>query len=343
MTVYNFQTGTGNYFAAGILVHNCDLHARHLWLVRQESMRERVIADPEFCDCRAAGYWVWGLSCWIGSGWCDVDRYDRRGRDSTDQKRPNMTSNKGVNRNMEDADFVVKKKRPHMSSAQGINRNLDDADFSVPSQLPLMNCGSGVNRNLDDMDDFVVTKKIPQIDSVRGVHTLQGSHQDAPGTIDEPSRLRTYFRALQARLQGVRVACGDWTRVLGPCVTTEHGITAVFLDPPYSTAADRDPKLYNHENLTIATDVRQWAIEAGKSKLFRIALCGYESEHALPGDWECVEWKAGKGYSTKAGKATVGGNRFKERVWFSPHCVKPVDRYPLFAGEVEGDDGEPGE
>jgi len=33
VAVYNFQTTTGNYLASGILVHNCDLHARHAWLV----------------------------------------------------------------------------------------------------------------------------------------------------------------------------------------------------------------------------------------------------------------------------------------------------------------------
>lgn len=26
--------------------------------------------DPEWFDARAAGYWAWGASCWIGSGWC---------------------------------------------------------------------------------------------------------------------------------------------------------------------------------------------------------------------------------------------------------------------------------
>ena len=41
------------------------------------------------------------------------------------------------------------------------------------------------------------------------------------------------FEALHDRTRRVRVACGDWTRVLGPSVTWRHGTTAVFLDPPY--------------------------------------------------------------------------------------------------------------
>ncbi len=52
-------------------VSECDLHARHLWLVGQrERITERLCGDPEFFDAKAAGWWIWGLNCWIGSGWC---------------------------------------------------------------------------------------------------------------------------------------------------------------------------------------------------------------------------------------------------------------------------------
>ncbi|MDQ6963527.1 MAG: DNA adenine methylase, partial [Mariprofundales bacterium] len=51
-------------------VNEADLTARHLWLVRYESLTDRLMADPEWYDAKAAGWWAWGLSCWIGSGWC---------------------------------------------------------------------------------------------------------------------------------------------------------------------------------------------------------------------------------------------------------------------------------
>jgi hypothetical protein len=41
VAVFNFQTDTGNYFADGILVHNCDLHARHFWLHQQAGRIEQ--------------------------------------------------------------------------------------------------------------------------------------------------------------------------------------------------------------------------------------------------------------------------------------------------------------
>lgn len=52
-------------------VNETDLFARHLWLVN--AGRERLAAmesDPEYYDARVAGWWVWGVCCWIGSGWC---------------------------------------------------------------------------------------------------------------------------------------------------------------------------------------------------------------------------------------------------------------------------------
>ena len=50
-------------------VNECDLSARHLWLVgRREDMTQRLMADPDYYDAKAAGWWVWGLCCWIGSG-----------------------------------------------------------------------------------------------------------------------------------------------------------------------------------------------------------------------------------------------------------------------------------
>ena len=52
-------------------VNEIDLFARHLWLVN--TGRERIAAlesDPDHFDARVAGWWVWGVCSWIGSGWC---------------------------------------------------------------------------------------------------------------------------------------------------------------------------------------------------------------------------------------------------------------------------------
>lgn len=98
-----------------------DLHARHVWLVeRRESLTDRLSGDPDWHDAKAAGWWVWGVSCWIGSGWCS-------GKGPwwpVDGALANVGAGTGVTRNL-----------PHLGDAgRGVNR-----------KLPLSSAGTGVN------------------------------------------------------------------------------------------------------------------------------------------------------------------------------------------------------
>jgi DNA adenine methylase len=59
--------------------HECDLHARHRWLVAGKAhLRDLLIRDPDAYDPRAAGWWLAGISIWLGSGWCEDDRDPER-------------------------------------------------------------------------------------------------------------------------------------------------------------------------------------------------------------------------------------------------------------------------
>jgi len=130
-----------------------------------------------------------------------------------------------------------------------------------------------------------------------------------------------YFQALSARLRHVRVCCGDWSRVTGPSVTHKHGITGVFLDPPYS--AKRARELYAKDCLRVAADAREWAIAEGDNPLMRICVAGYEGEHQFPDNWQCVKWKPRGGFDGQ-NRDRDNNNRDLERLWFSPHCLKPM-------------------
>lgn len=101
-------------------VSECDLHARHAWLLGQrESIVSRLEGDPEWCDARVAGWWVWGICAWIGSGWCagvgpwvvvDGELVRTERNDGVRRKLPHLGSaGQGINR-----------KRPHLGdSGQG--------------------------------------------------------------------------------------------------------------------------------------------------------------------------------------------------------------------------------
>ena len=54
------------------IVSEVDLHAWHQTLVDAAvGLKAKLQADPRFFDAELAGRWIWGASCWLGSGWCD--------------------------------------------------------------------------------------------------------------------------------------------------------------------------------------------------------------------------------------------------------------------------------
>jgi hypothetical protein len=108
--------------------------------------------------------------------------------------------------------------------------------------------------------------------------------------------------------------------VLGDSPTIKLGITGVLLDPPYSAEAGRNSAVYSVEDLYVAHDVREWAIEHGDNPLMRIALCGYDGEHAMPANWAIYRWKATGGYGG-LGDGTGRANAAREVIYFSLHCL----------------------
>ena len=155
-----------------------------------------------------------------------------------------------------------------------------------------------------------------------------GLHRKLPhlGDAGMGNAVLEYMLALSARLRGVRVACGEWDRVLGPSVTFRHGLTGVLLDPPY---AEGEMEYAAGGTSTLSAAVRAWAIENGGNPLLRIALCGLDGEHPMPPDWECVPWKAQGGYGSQRADGS-NENAKRERIWFSPACLKPSLQRSLF-------------
>lgn len=130
--------------------------------------------------------------------------------------------------------------------------------------------------------------------------------------------LREFYHEVQRRLQRVSILCGDWKRVFVKAYYTDNVPTAVFLDPPYALDA-RDKHVYTHDHVDVTEEVKQWAIEHGSLPHFRIALCGFSDYLTMPSDWTPYYWTRRGGFDNQTNK----GTRFKEVIWFSPHCLRP--------------------
>jgi len=251
-------------------VNENDLHARHAWLVgRKESLQSQLEGDPEFFDAKVAGWWVWGMACWIGGGFC---------------------SGAGP---------------WHVVDGELVNTGAD-GNGTQRRLVHVGDRGQGVNRKRDGVEH-----KRPVICGPAGGN----------GMLPQDDDLRGYFQQLANRLRRVRVCCGDWSRVCGPSVTFKHGVTGVFLDPPYADTAGRDPNIYRVDCEQVAHAVREWAVANGDNPLMRIALCGYEGEHQMPDTWDCHAWNAGMGYGGRNAEQTGNGKR--ERIWFNRFCLAP--------------------
>jgi len=110
-------------------VMEIDLTARHLWLVNEGKPDVlRLQADPDYYDAKAAGWWIWGACCWIGTNWCDGNGPWTRERILGGEIAPN--AGRGVHRKLPhlgDAGRGVHRKLPHLGDAgQGVHRKRID-------------------------------------------------------------------------------------------------------------------------------------------------------------------------------------------------------------------------
>lgn len=234
--------------------NEADLFSRHSWLVRHApGLLDRLHADPDYYDAKAAGWWCWGSCNWIGRDWCS-----------------------GNGPWVHDGEKLTKD-RSHGDAGRGVNR-----------QLPhLGDAGQGVNRQLPP-----------------GQGRTQYIHE--------------WFDALMERTRNVRVAVGDWQRVLTESVTTRHGLTGVFLDPPYTKSAM--DYAAGGVGGALADKVRAWCAANGADQNLRIVLCGHAGEHdaLLANGWHTRSWTGRKGYALKD---EAVANSASETLWVSPHCV----------------------
>jgi hypothetical protein len=335
-------------------VNECDLHARHRWLVlspEAAEFRERMRTDPAHYDAKVAGWWCWGLCCWIGSGWCSVQSAEvsqlpligdppRGGHRGADGEGRGLSSQVPAGQRPLTGVHTKGKhgppggsgdKRPFIGGLEdqhgrGINIKRPRAHRAAgssnsPCQLPGV---LGGDPNLTDGNR-------PQLADARCRGRGVNSNDDAGTCEERRTWLVDWFSRLRDRLRTVRVCCGHWLRVCdSESVTTRLGTTGVFFDAPYRVKLkcgkkNRDGNLYATDSNTdeIVDGVIAYCLERGGNSQMRIAACCYEGEGyetLLEHGWECVAWASQGGYGNRSEAGRQNAKR--ERIFFSPHCVQ---------------------
>jgi hypothetical protein len=310
--------------AASCVVSEADLHARHLALLRweQEHDLEHLMGDYRWCDPEIAGLWLWGLCCWIGSGWCSGD-----GPWIVDTK-----SGRIVRRS--DATAGVRRNRPNLSNnGMGVN-HAGTYEPGVKRQRPhLTENGNGVHRP-GTREPGVCRDTPPTTETCDDWRAMVGADYAATGGFHPMTmpELRRWLAYLSARLRHVRILNGDWRRAVTDGVLktldirTDKGMAGVFFDPPY-TSTERDPGLYRKDNKTgqnIAAAVRDWCLVHGDDPTLRIVLAGFTGEgHEV---LEAHGWFVKKWFKDGHLKGGMGHEhqQHRERLWCSPNCIRPV-------------------
>ena len=313
--------------AASWPVAEADKTARQLALIRwrDAGARDRLAGDAAWCDPVMAGWWAWAVCVQIGAFVTD-SAWTADPATGVIYKQGRQAREPGVPRNL-----------PHLSNdGRGVN-NAGTREPGVSRNLPhLTNDGRGVVR--------------PQMREPGVLDPITPDHGRSHLDVDwgaeyhnlaMPELIR-WFRHLAARLRHVRILNGDWRRLVTSGasktipVRLSGGVCGVFLDPPYS-AEDRSDLYDAQEDFTVAHDVRDWCLAKGDDPDYRIVLAGYDTEHGdlVAAGWTETEWYA-DGYLTGGyGNGSRGGHQqHRERLWLSPHCLRPADdaQLDLFGG-----------
>ena len=280
-------------------VHELEIHTWHKKLVKLKPyVKARLEADPEWFHPVLAGRWVWGLSAWIGSGWCAGNGESKQLPNIAGTNEAPRTTGKGVH--------SKRMRLPHLGAGTG---GLDDH--------PCAHYGKGVR--------------------AQGMRRPQLSNHHGSGVHGKDTRTNLYavFEALSERLRHVRATCGDFERILSPAVTWRHGTTGVFLDPPYPPDAGCEANIYSGSvgvEREVFDRAFRYCVENGHDKRLRIAFCYYDGTLVNGKDvsaelrslgWDIVPWKGRGGYGGQSGD---NQNATRERIGFSPGCLSSVQR-----------------
>ena len=318
-----------------------DLTARHRWLIKWKAeTAPRFSTEPDFFDAKVAGWWVWGISNWIGGGFCIAD--SAQAQRKMPDKRPFMTTGVGVQAQRRKMPNQIPVTREHGAGGVAAQRqNFPDGipyvgalptagnngvaanTEKLPDRIPSINAGAQSGKGLAvqrKMRDQIPSIFPPEAWGPRGVNSnrksLPFAQADGISPENRGERLIPWMRALAKRLSKVVVLNRSWQSACTPTVTgqtrTSMLKTGIFMDPPYRTAP-RAATLYDSDNDGTSDDVAvaafEWAREHGET--IKIAYCCHDNDFDLPEGWT----KSVQGFNGMARKPET-----MDCIMWSPAC-----------------------
>jgi DNA adenine methylase len=271
-------------------VNEAQQHAVHTWLVEQrETFTARLMGDPEYYDAQIAGRWLYGICCWIGSGWC---------------------SGAGPWQSVE-GQFVHVAERQE----QGVKRQ----------RVHLGNQGRGVHRqhvHLENQGRGVYRKRfhLGQNGGGQGIHATQADGEDLYAWFEA---LQARLRSVRVCCGDWRRVLGPTVTfkhgltgiVLDPPYSAEEGRDPHLyaVDDLAVAHAVRAWSLEhgNHPLLRIV-----------------LCGYGEVHDELLAQGWRKVHWTANGGFSNQRKKGT-NLNKYQETLWFSPRCLRTEPEHQL--------------
>ena len=253
-----------------------DLASRHKWLIAwAREHADELMENAEYYDAKAAGWWCWGISNWIGGGWCTDSQANIKPKEQIPSVN-NGSGGKGIQTQRKDPGNI-RERRPHLYNHEG-GQGVQSQRISLPSEA------------------------IPHISDSSG-QGVQAQRNTFPGetklVLAQPlngDRLMPWFFAIAHRLKSVIVLNRSWESALTPTLLQQTATSTkpqvrIFMDPPYRTI-DRDSSIYQSDTDGHSEDVAQasydWAIANAERPGFIIAYCCHDGDFTLPTGWEKV-------------------------------------------------------
>ena len=286
------------FWADDCTIHQ-NLRARHKWLLEWgRDNGRRLWDDAEYFDCKAAGWWAWGASNWVGGGFCTGNL----GQAPPDIRPFIMGHPGGAGVSAQRLDLDPPDSRPHVMSHPG-GQGIQMSNLSLPDTRPYV-CDTGYGQGV-------------QIQTDRS-NGLEAAPLDG-------SRLQPWMLELCRRLKRTVVLHRDWRSAVSPKMmmreTGSKWVVGVFLDPPYKLAeGNRSKTLYQSDRDGTSDDVAKeaydWAVENGNVERYRIAFCCRHGDFPLPPNWTSSIRKFPGVKDAKRRESN------RDEIMFSPHCLE---------------------